>query len=165
MQSKQSKFKANENFSRFPSFQLFSWGQIVNSETSEIFIFSLLSHIIKLYFFVSGLFLVFGSWFPYTTYLGCRVKSKTRKPQKFLFFLIKLYLKVTFFVWSHFSGFWILSFSYYQKLKEMKTFRYFQIFDFRYRPQSKTWKPWKFYFFLYFLRFCFLLFFILSFCW
>ena len=25
----------------------------------------------------------------------------------------------------------------------MKTFWYFQIFDFRYRPQSKTWKPWK----------------------
>ena len=29
---------------------------------------------------------------------GCRVKSKTRKPCSFLFFLIQLYLKVTFFV-------------------------------------------------------------------
>ena len=45
----------------------------------------------------------------------------------------------------------------------MKTFRYFQVFDFRDRPQSKTWKPWKFYFFLYFLKFCFPLLFIFSF--
>ena len=129
MQSKQSKFKANENFSRFPSFQLFSWGQIVNSETSEIFIFSLLSHIIKLYFFVSGLFLVFGSWFPYTTYLGCRVKSKTRKPQKFLFFLIKL----KSYIFCLKSFFWFLDFEFLilPKIKGNENFPIFSNFRFQ----------------------------------
>ena len=42
---------------------------------------------------------------------GCRVKSKTPKSRKFWFFHIKLYLKVTFFVWRHFSGFLILRFN------------------------------------------------------
>ena len=49
MQSKQSKFKADENFARFPSFQFCLMGQIKNLETSEIFFF-LLNLILKLHF-------------------------------------------------------------------------------------------------------------------
>ena len=61
------------------------------------------------------------------------------------FFFSNHIIKLTFF----FSGlifqsvFYILSFIYYQKFKEKKSFRDFWVFDFRYRAKSKTWKSRK----------------------
>ena len=79
-----------------------------------------------------------------------RAKSKTRKPRKWTFFLLKPHHKVNlFFLLGHFSViFQILSFIYYQTFKQKKTSRDFRVFDFGYGVKSEIRKPRKLEFFL-----------------
>ena len=51
----------------FRDFRVFNFVDRAKSKTRKPRKFSVLSHIIKLCFFVSGLFLVFGSWVSCTT--------------------------------------------------------------------------------------------------